>query len=237
VLFKTFSVEIVDTETLEANLIPAGLITRVLSALILIPLVLAAVFYGAPWFDTLIVIGGFLLAWEWSRMCKNKLLWLVFGAVYIVLPCMALIEIRNDTVAGFETMVWLFVVVWSMDTGGYAFGVTIGGPKLAPRISPNKTWAGLIGGGVTSAVTGTAISYYLGFEHLFFICIVSAGVGILSQVGDLIESALKRHFGVKDSGNLIPGHGGVFDRVDGLMFAALVVAFAGAQGRGSILLW
>jgi len=220
-----------------ANKIPAGLLTRVLSALVLIPVVLTAVYYGSPWFSTLVVVGGFILAWEWSKMCHNKPLWLLFGAVYIIVPCWALVHLRSDEVAGLETMIWLFVVVWAMDTGGYAFGVTIGGPKLSPKISPNKTWAGMIGGTLMAAIAGGVCAKLLGYDNLVLICSVSAAIGIVSQIGDLVESSLKRHFDVKDSGSIMPGHGGLFDRVDGLMFAAVAVALLGAQGRGSILLW
>ncbi len=120
-------------------------------------------------------------------------------------------------------VLWLLLVVWSVDIGGYAVGKTIKGPKLAPAISPNKTWSGLAGGMAFAAAVGGAFAYYVGWPDYNNYMAVAALLAVVEQIGDLIESAIKRKVGVKDSSNLIPGHGGVFDRIDGLIFTAPVL--------------
>jgi phosphatidate cytidylyltransferase len=116
---------------------------------------------------------------------------------------------------------YLLAVVWGTDIGAYLFGRLIGGPKLAPAISPSKTWAGLCGGVALAAVAGYAVSF--GFRaHDYVVAVLLAAVmAAMAQLGDLFESSIKRRSGVKESGGLIPGHGGVLDRIDGLVFAAL----------------
>ena len=123
------------------------------------------------------------------------------------------------------------------DTGAYAFGRLIGGPKLAPFISPNKTWAGLAGGIGMAAIIGVGSALLLNHKAILMLAGLSALLGAVSQAGDLVESWVKRHFGVKDTGNIIPGHGGLLDRVDGLLVAALGVAIIGVTGLGGILIW
>ena len=107
----------------------------------------------------------------------------------------------------------------------YISGRSFGGPKFAPRISPKKTWSGFIGGVSAGAIAGALFGAYIGNTSLIIIGVVSLVIGVISQLGDLFESAFKRHFNIKDASNLIPGHGGLFDRVDGLMFGAVVAAF------------
>lgn len=161
--------------------------------------------------------------------------WMAAGAVYVALPCVAIVWLRGADVPGRDAMFWLLAVVWGMDIGAYAVGKTIGGPKLAPRISPKKTWSGLIGGTVCSVAAATAVAMALD-AAMGDTAILAAGaavLGVLSQGGDLLESAIKRHFGAKDAGQLIPGHGGVLDRVDGLVAAAVVMAaYCLATGGG-----
>ncbi|WP_395832439.1 phosphatidate cytidylyltransferase, partial [Elstera sp.] len=131
---------------------------------------------------------------------------------------------------GREMVLWLRGVVWATDTGAYFVGRMIGGPRLAPTISPNKTWAGLIGGMAAAGGIGALIGTSVGGSGPL-LALLGAGLAVVAQTGDLAESALKRHAGVKDSGRMIPGHGGILDRVDGLMPVALVlvllVAFFG----------
>ena len=131
---------------------------------------------------------------------------------------MALVYFRQDF--GFLATVWLLVTVWAMDSGAYFFGKAIGGPKMAPKISPKKTWAGLFGGIFLSGVWGFALAYFLKMTAVLEIATVSAVLGGVSQMGDLAESAIKRYLGVKDSSNLIPGHGGVYDRIDAILLLA-----------------
>ena len=142
--------------------------------------------------------------------------------VYVGIAVASLVFMRHDL--GFGTTLTLFVAVWAVDIGAYFTGRTLGGPKLAPRLSPNKTWSGLIGGIVAATLVlfAHALRHHGGFGTIGGALLSGATIAVLAQAGDLFESWLKRRAGVKDSGRLIPGHGGLFDRLDGL----LAVAFA-----------
>jgi phosphatidate cytidylyltransferase len=140
--------------------------------------------------------------------------------LYVLVPCLILVWLRNNGPHGLYFIVWFFVVIWSTDIGAYLFGKSIGGAKLAPKISPNKTWAGFFGG-ISSAVIVSFLLYYFLYPmaglFLFFLgCVI---ISIVGQIGDLFESWCKRRLGVKDSGKLIPGHGGILDRVDSLLLS------------------
>ncbi len=148
----------------------------------------------------------------------------LLGVPYIGLPVIAMIWLRSDADYGFAAILYLFITVWTVDIFAYIAGRSLGGPKFAPRISPKKTWSGFIGGVSAGAVAGLAFGYFLGDTSLVKIAFISLLIGVISQLGDLFESVFKRHFNVKDASNLIPGHGGLFDRVDGLMFGALAAA-------------
>ena len=163
--------------------------------------------------------------------------WLAAGVPYIGLPCAALIWLGAEPTGGYRTVFWLFAVVWAVDIGGYVFGSTIGGAKLAPAISPNKTWAGLIGGTAVAGAAGAATAALLGKEGILPLGALSAGLGVVAQIGDLGESWVKRRFGAKDAGNLIPGHGGLLDRVDGLLVVLLVVALIHLVSGQGVLTW
>jgi phosphatidate cytidylyltransferase len=154
---------------------------------------------------------------------------LAFGALYIGLPVLGLLVLRGHP-HGFLLTLWAMALVWTSDTGAYFAGRAIGGPKLAPAISPNKTWAGCIGGLVAAGVFAGVLVAAFGLPLV--LALFTPLLALLSQIGDLYESHLKRKAGVKDSGNLLPGHGGVLDRLDGLVAAApvaalLVLAFGG----------
>ncbi len=158
---------------------------------------------------------------------KIKLHFALMGLAYALLPAVSLIWLRQYSDQGGWIVLWLMIIVWSMDTGAYFAGKNIGGPKMAPRISPNKTWAGLIGGAVVAVIMGLITAFYFNFDYGWMPLAAAAGVlAIWSQIGDLAESAVKRHFNVKDSGAIIPGHGGIMDRVDGIVFAAPAVALS-----------
>lgn len=161
-----------------------------------------------------------------ARLRGGRMLWPSLAVPYVALPCLAMIWLRFDATLGTAQMYWLLATIWATDTGAYASGRAIGGPKLAPRISPKKTWAGLIGGVVAAVLVGGATASAVDLPNPLGLALVSGVVGGWSQVGDLCESAMKRHFGVKDSSNLIPGHGGFLDRLDGLLFAAPLAAAA-----------
>ena len=163
--------------------------------------------------------------------------WSAAGVLYIGLPCVALIWLRADPAFGRQTIFWLFALVWAADIGAYAFGRLIGGPRLAPTVSPNKTWAGLIGGVACAGAAGAVTAATLEKGAIAPLVLLSALLGVVEQGGDLAESWVKRRSGAKDASNLIPGHGGLFDRVDGLLAAAGTVAVIGYLSEGGILTW
>jgi phosphatidate cytidylyltransferase len=165
----------------------------------------------------------------------------LLGVFYIGLPILAFDVLRSDAAAGFLAVVWCMIIVWSADIMAYFFGRIIGGPKLAPRISPKKTWAGMLGAIVGAALASWAVSYF-GEINVWPLALVAALFAILEQGGDIFESAFKRQFGVKDSGTLIPGHGGVLDRVDGLITVVTIAAIVGflhnsLRPAAGLLLW
>ncbi|MGE0257311.1 MAG: phosphatidate cytidylyltransferase [Alphaproteobacteria bacterium] len=163
--------------------------------------------------------------------------WLALGAVWIALPCVLLLWLAQRDQSGQATLLWILAVVWATDIGAYAFGSRIGGPRLAPRWSPRKTWAGLLGGVLCAALAGGAAGWLFGGTAVLPLVILSAALAIVGQFGDLAESAAKRRFGVKDSSDLIPGHGGLLDRLDGLLAVIPAVALLAALRGGSVLAW
>jgi phosphatidate cytidylyltransferase len=162
--------------------------------------------------------------------------WLGFGAVWVAVPCILLLWLSAPERAGRVALVWLFALVWATDIGAFAAGRAIGGPRLAPRWSPGKTWAGLIGGALCAALTGWVTVRVLSIAPAWPLVAASAGLAIVEQFGDLAESVAKRRFGVKDSSILIPGHGGLLDRLDGLLAVIPTVALLTLL-RGSVLTW
>ena len=163
--------------------------------------------------------------------------WAAIGASYIGMAALAFVTLRAIPDFGFESILWAALVVIAADVGGYFAGRMIGGPKLWPAISPKKTWAGLGGGVVLAFLVGGLFSWATTGTYFPQVCAVSVVAAILAQGGDLAESGLKRHFGVKDAGSIIPGHGGVLDRLDGHM-AAILVAAAVTFSRGEpVFIW
>jgi phosphatidate cytidylyltransferase len=176
-----------------------------------------------------------------AYQAREKKVWSYVGIPYVALPVLSLVLLRADATWGVHAIMWLMLVVWATDTFAYFAGRIIGGPKLAPLLSPKKTWAGLLGGMAGAAIISTIYGvWYL--PTVWQLALVAAILAAIAQAGDIFESALKRHFNVKDSGVLIPGHGGVLDRVDGLAVAGIAAAAIGfarhaealAQG---LLLW
>jgi phosphatidate cytidylyltransferase len=165
-----------------------------------------------------------------------------FGGVYAAFPVAALILFRNDPQYGLWAIIWLFGVVWATDIAAYFTGKSLGGPKLSPRWSPNKTWSGLLGGVAAASLIGSIVAYAIGHTSVLMLAILSGGLAIAAQMGDIFESSLKRRAGVKDSSQIIPGHGGVMDRLDGLITAsslALVIGIlrSGIHAAKGILIW
>ncbi len=219
-----------------------GLGLRIGSGLVLATLALALAYLGGVAFNLLLLAAAGLMAYEWRRLCnggapsaRTRLRWSAIGLVYIAVPCIAILWLR--AAFGWQTIFWLFAVVWATDIGAYFAGLGFGGPRLAPRISPHKTWSGLVGGVVCAAAVGAATAVLLGLPHLPRLAFLSALLALVAQAGDLWESMVKRRFHAKDSGTLIPGHGGLLDRLDGLMAAAPAVAAATLIGGESVLAW
>jgi phosphatidate cytidylyltransferase len=156
------------------------------------------------------------------RVCDAR--WMAGGLLYAGLPAIALVWLR-DQPQGLGLVLWVLTLVWATDIFAYFAGRAIGGPKIAPKISPKKTWAGLAGGVAGAMLVGGAVADAAGFPAPLF-ATLSGGLAVLAQAGDFFESWLKRRVGVKDSGTLLPGHGGIMDRVDGLVPVAVLVAAA-----------
>lgn len=154
------------------------------------------------------------------------------GLVYALLAAVSVDQIREGGTSGLAAVVFLFTVVWTTDSLAYVFGRLIGGRKLAPSISPGKTWSGALGGALAAVIAGSGVGRLMGIEAGFLLAVAALVLSIVSQMGDLFESAIKRRFGVKDSGRLIPGHGGVMDRVDGLVAAAVALYLIGLLTGG-----
>lgn len=173
--------------------------------------------WGPAWYGLAAAAGLALLLGLISRSAR-----LGGGYLYVALPSFALLILNW---LSWQAVLWAMIVTWATDIFAYFAGRSIGGPKLAPRISPNKTWAGLVGGMAGAGVLGLAAALALGLDGAFLYA--GAAMGLIAQAGDLYESAVKRRAGVKDSGSILPGHGGVLDRLDGLLpvvLATLAIA-------------
>ncbi len=169
------------------------------------------------------VLGSILLVAADQAAGRKGLFIVQIAVLYVAVPALSLLYVMG--VGHSVGVFWLLAVVWATDIGAYAFGRMIGGPKLAPRISPNKTWSGAIGGLISAVLASSGLllwGYGLSTTAILVVCALL--LSVVSQVGDLFESGLKRHYQVKDSGSLIPGHGGVMDRFDGLWAAAPLAA-------------
>ncbi len=242
---------------------------RIISAIVLAVVVLAATWFGGVYFAVLAVVIALLVFYEWTKITDARNLdpeafWVGWGAMALIAvdvlaeqgmeawneylwggvallvvyafiraknrwnPCgviysgltgVSLAEIRGDDFTGFIAMIFIFAVVWGTDIAAYFTGRAIGGKKLAPSISPGKTWSGAIGGAVAAVICGALVVLSYMKNVSLWIIILAFILSVLSQVGDLFESFIKRRYKVKDSSHLIPGHGGVMDRIDGLVFA------------------
>jgi len=252
-----------------------GLRRRLISSLLLVPPVLAAVILGRPWSFLLLLVLIVVLSWEWTRLTQGLFLpasgialmaticlgvslagldlwltallallaggsasgllvsgrrwqgvWQLLGSFYLGGACLALYYLREVESQGLDWTLWLLAIVWTVDVFAYMVGKSVGGWKLWPSVSPKKTWAGLAGGTAAGTLVGLCGSFWL-LPHPHWQLALAAGLlSLVVQSGDLVESALKRKFGVKDASALIPGHGGLMDRVDGLLPAAVALAIA-----------
>jgi phosphatidate cytidylyltransferase len=219
-----------------AALCRANSLTRALMMGILIaaPFLVVAGETAASFF---IFGGAILVALDALRSRHPEAALMTTGIIYLFVGTLALAWLRVVPANGMLVVFWVVAVVVGTDVGAYFAGRAIGGPKLAPRISPSKTWAGLFGGMACAAAGGWAVAMIGPGSASFGIVVLGAGIAVVAQIGDLIESAVKRRAGVKDSGNLIPGHGGVLDRLDGYLLAAPVVALVTVAAGGNPLEW
>ncbi len=256
---------------------------RIASALVLAPLVVAAVYAGGWAFALVVGAAALVMVWEWNRLCgssalggffhglaviaviglavagkplialaaalvlagvavtlavalERSLAWVAVGVIYLSIPVAALIWLRGGLAEGRHIVLWLLAVVWASDIGAYAVGRALGGPRLAPRISPQKTWSGALGGTGLAALVGLGAAYAgPGLARGVGLIVASLGLSLAAQAGDLAESAVKRHFHAKQSGGLIPGHGGMLDRADGLLFAAPLAAALALAGTSTFV--
>ncbi len=215
---------------------------RLASAAILTPVSLFVIWRGglvwAMWLTVMFIVMGA----EWVGLCRGRIRTLgsasarvgllLAGLVYIVPAFFCLIALRNGP-AGLRNLLFLAVVVWAGDIGAYLVGRLVGGPRLAPRISPGKTWSGAVGGTLAAMLAGAAA----GYEDPLRAAALALMLSVVAQAGDLLESALKRYFGAKDSGWIIPGHGGLLDRLDGVLTAAPVALLWAISATPHAMLW
>jgi len=186
--------------------------------------IMAAGLY-APWAGIAVLAGALALRAVAAGRGNNHPIWTYGGMIWVILPPIGIVWLRSFA-DGRTLCLWLAALVWSVDIAAFAVGRTLGGPKLAPRISPNKTWSGLVGGVLAATMVGVITGLIVGAPGLWVrLALTSGALAIVEQIGDIAESYAKRRFGAKDSGGLIPGHGGVLDRLDGMLavVAALVI--------------
>ncbi len=211
---------------------------RVISAIVMGVVGFSLVYSGIYGTALLVAVGACAMIWEWSRMTASAGIGeKIAGYAVIVFASLGFLWLRSDPAFGFLTAIWLVLVVIAADVGAYFAGRFIGGPKLAPTISPNKTISGAIGGLVLAVLVGCVVSLVSGAGSLWVIAALSLATAVASQIGDLVESSAKRRHGVKDSSNILPGHGGALDRFDGLLAAILYVAVLVALFGSSVFVW
>lgn len=209
---------------------------RTASAIVMLAIAGLAIWLGGWAFRALVIAVGLGVQWEFWGLARSlskagigRLLWMAGGLLYIAGACLALLWM------GAREALWPIAIVIGTDIGAYFTGRTIGGPKIAPAISPSKTWSGLLGGMAGAAMVGVALAWIrVGPDGLVIqaVAVMAAVLAVAAQAGDFFESWMKRRAGVKDSSALIPGHGGLFDRVDGLLPVALLTGILAYWGQG-----
>ncbi len=194
-----------------------------LTSLIVIVAVCAAVTAPRSIWPWGLVLGGAGASFLLAKLRRRRAVWEAAGVLYLGIPALCIVMLRIVPENGFNLVLAFFVAIWATDTGALIFGKLIGGPKFSPVLSPNKTWAGFFGGIILAAIAGG-----IGFSILQLGAdrgaIFAASVGVIAHMGDLLESSAKRNFRIKNSGGLIPGHGGVLDRIDSTLLAAPALA-------------
>jgi phosphatidate cytidylyltransferase len=253
---------------------------RVISALVMVPIAVAAAWFGGWAFALFWGIAAVLVLWEWLALagaraahlalglggvavvaatvltatgradlaCAAALAgaagalmlgpgalrgWVGGGVLYAAALAISVVLLRADAAMGLLAIIFLFAVVWATDILAYFVGRAVGGPKLWPAVSPKKTWSGAVGGTAAAVALGVAVAWAGGAGRLAPVAAVALALSVISQFGDLMESAIKRHFGVKDASQLIPGHGGLMDRLDGFATAVAAAAAFGVLRGGA----
>jgi len=209
--------------------------TAVIHALIVLA---ASILAGLELYEAAlgVVFVGAVATAIYAALRDRTPVWLALGVLYLALPMIALIWLRRDE-AGVVVLIWLLLIVWATDIAGIFVGKAVGGPKLWPRISPNKTWSGAVAGVVAAAIVGAITAGLREKATLGIMIPLSVSLSVISQFGDLAESAVKRYYEVKDTGTLIPGHGGILDRIDGLLLVLPAAAVIALLNKGSALIW
>ena len=211
--------------------------TGVVLVAVVLATVATAALTGIGFAVSFALLGAAVVFWSARQRTEREPEWAAFGALWVALPCVCLLWLSREGISGRATLLWVLAVVWATDIGAYVIGKMLGGPRLAPRWSPRKTWAGLAGGTVCAALSGWATAAWLGMSPGLPVVFISAGLAIVEQFGDLAQSFAKRRFGAKDSSRLIPGHGGLLDRVDGLLAVIPVVALMTLLDGRNVLTW
>lgn len=197
------------------------------AALLVVPLLFLVAGFSAT--TILLVLAAAIVVSAAAGLIQGRGTWTAVGLAYAGFSGVSLALLRGADKSGLVAILFLFAVVWATDILAYFVGRAIGGPKLAPSISPGKTWSGAIGGTIGGLIAGLAVAAVAGGVNLALMVPVVLLLSVVSQIGDLFESWIKRRHGVKDSSNLIPGHGGIMDRVDGLVVAAFALYVIGTM--------
>ena len=205
------------------------LVTRAVTGVALVVLALMAAVVGGYYFAVLAAAAATAIFYEWSRIVRGwGAGWMIGGFLYALVPAISLLWIRDRADNGLALILWVFIVTWTVDIGAYAAGRSFGRRKLAPAISPGKTWEGLYGGVAAAAVLGGIWVFITGLSPMLYLA--APIFAVAAQAGDLFESWMKRRAGIKDSGDWLPGHGGVLDRLDGFVVVASLTALLQVAG-------
>jgi len=231
-----------DEAGIRAPVPASNLALRIVSALVLAPLALLAAYLGGWPFALFWAVAAITVLWEWTKLVTGPS-WIIAGIVYAGVMLTAPMLLRADADLGFLAILLLFAIVWTTDILGYFAGRTFGGPKLLPAVSPKKTWSGAIAGAFGAIIVAVLVASYFGTFNRVAMAIIALVLSVLGQLGDLLESWVKRKFGAKDASQLIPGHGGVMDRLDSFWAAALAGCLIGLLRGGfdgaarGLLIW
>jgi phosphatidate cytidylyltransferase len=204
---------------------------RICSSVVLAALAVLVTWQGGVLYFLFWLAAAVLIVWEWTRLSGYRVGWSASGLIYAAAFLAAMLSLRDSPYGG-TAVLWLFGLIWTADSAAYLGGRAIGGMKLWPAVSPGKTWSGAIVGTVAGVAGGLIVLAVAGIPLHVMHAVFGFVVVVAAQLGDLLESSIKRHFGVKDSSRLIPGHGGVMDRCDSLVAASVAAFLLGALRFG-----